>query len=489
MRITIEGDINVSYVQNLCLIFFPGQKFSEHEKESEETPKAFVKVESEEGGVRATVTLEVGDRKHTATSFAPVNPLHSDHRLAQIAVGAAVYEAGKKVTEFTPPWGILVGIRPGKVAAKLYDELGTKTAVKKVLTGDYLLTNKKAQLITTVALNEQKLVRRYKSDTCSLYVSIPFCPTRCAYCSFVSYATPRLLSMIPDYLERLKADIAETVKIIKEKGKRIVTVYIGGGTPTTLNEAQLEDLLSFIGTQIDPAGLAEYTVEGGRPDTITPKKLSVAVNCGVSRISINPQTLNEDILKSIGRKHSADDFFRAYYQARESGFKTINTDVIAGLPGDNFPSFAKTMDQIVQLRPENITVHTFFVKKASDILHSGVNVYSRNSREAVQSVDYSQIVTTQNKYHPYYLYRQKNTVGNLENVGFSLDGHDGIYNCLIMAEEHDIYACGAGAVTKLVSKDGNLRRFYMPKYPYEYLDMTLESEERRAVFDEIRTFE
>ncbi len=488
MKITIEGDINVSYVQNLCLIFFPGQKFSQNEAETEETPKAHVKVEKLEDGYTSTVTLEVGDRKQTATVHIPHNPLHSDHRMAQIAVGAAVHEAGKRITEFNPPWGILVGIRPGKVAAKLYDELGTKTAVKKVLTGDYLLSNKKAQLITTVALNEQKLVRRYKPDTCSLYVSIPFCPTRCAYCSFVSYATPRLLSMIPEYLERLKADIAKTVEIIKAKGQRIVTVYIGGGTPTTLNELQLGDLLEFIGKQIDPSGLDEYTLEGGRPDTVNPTKLKVASSCGVSRVSINPQTLNDDILKSIGRKHTADDFFRAYYQARQSGFKTINTDVIAGLPGDNFASFSKTMDQIVQLRPENITVHTFFVKKASDILHSGVNVYSRNSREAVQCVDYSQIVTNQNKYHPYYLYRQKNTVGNLENVGFSLDGHDGIYNCLIMAEEHDIYACGAGAVTKLVSEDGTLRRFYMPKYPYEYLDMPLDSEEREAVFSEIMNY-
>lgn len=489
MKITIEGDINVSYVQNLCLIFFPGQKFSQQEQESEEQPRAFVKVERTEEGCRSTVTLECADRKQTAESFVPYSPIHTELRTAQIAVGAAVYGAGKKLVEYNPPWGILVGIRPGKVAAKLYEELGTKTAVKKVLTGDYLLSNKKAQLITTVALNEQKIVKRYKKDTCSLYVSIPFCPTRCAYCSFVSYATPRLLSMIPDYLERLKADIAKTVGIIKARGQRIVTVYIGGGTPTTLDDRQLGDLLSFIGEQIDPSGLDEYTLEAGRPDTVDPGKLATAVSCGVGRVSINPQTLNDDILKGIGRKHTADDFFRAYYQVRQSGFKTINTDVIAGLPGDNFVSFSKTMDQIVQLRPENITVHTFFVKKASDILHSGVNVYSRNSREAVQSVDYSQIVTSQNKYHPYYLYRQKNTVGNLENVGFALDGHDGIYNCLIMAEEHDIYACGAGAVTKLLSKDGNLKRFYMPKYPYEYLDMPLDGEEREKIFSDILHFE
>ena len=488
MKITIEGDINISYVQNLCLIFFPGQKFSQTEAETEETPRAHVKVWKEEDGYHSHVLLEAGEKKETGVGFSVNNPIHSETRLAQLAVGAAVYEAGKKMIEYNPPWGILVGIRPGKVAAKLYEQLGTKTAVKKVLTGDYLLSNKKAQLITGVALTEQKIVKRYKEDTCSLYVSIPFCPTRCAYCSFVSYATPRLLSLIPDYLERLKADIARTVDVIRQKGQRIVTVYIGGGTPTTLDERQLEDLLSFIGHQIDPTGLDEYTLEGGRPDTVNPEKLSVAVSCGVGRVSINPQTLNDDILRGIGRKHTADDFFRAYYQAKQSGFKAVNTDVIAGLPGDNFASFAKTMDQIAELHPENITVHTFFVKKASDILHSGVNVYSRNSREAVKCVDYSQLITANNKYHPYYLYRQKNTVGNLENVGFSLDGHDGIYNCLIMAEEHDIYACGAGAVTKLVSKDGNIKRCYMPKYPYEYLDRPADGEERERFFSEILSF-
>ena len=489
MKLKIDGEINLSYVQNLCLMFFPGAKFAQDEPESEDTPKAYVKVERKEDGYEAYVLLEAEDKKQEGRLFVRDNPLYNGRNIAQMAVGGAFYDAGCKLIKYSPPWGILVGIRPGKIAMKLYGQLGSKLAVRKALVNDYLLTPKKAQLITNVALTEDRIVQNYPKDTCSLYISIPFCPTRCAYCSFISYATPRLLSLIPDYLVRLKSDIRRMVDLIAQRGQRIVTVYIGGGTPTTLNEAQLKDLLSFIGGCIDVKTLAEYTLEGGRPDTITPEKLAIAAESGVTRVSINPQTLNDDILVGIGRKHTSDDFFRAFYQARQSGIRVINTDIIAGLPGDHFASFSKTVDQISELCPENITVHTFFVKKASDILHSGVNVYSRNYREAVKCVDYAQLVAAAHKYHPYYLYRQKNTVGNLENVGFSLDGYDGIYNCLIMAEERNIYACGAAAVTKLVSDEtGVIKRFYMPKYPYEYLDMGENGEETNHFFEDVLNF-
>ena len=488
MKLTVNGDINLSYVQNLCLMFFPGSKFSENEEQSDDLPWAKVTLKRLKNGYKAKVALGRLEKSEESTVFVEDNPLYNDKNIAQMAVGSAFYEAGTRLIKYNPPWGILVGIRPGKIATKLYDELGSKMAVRRALTNDYLLSPKKAQLITNVSLTEQKILQKYGKDCCGLYVSIPFCPTRCAYCSFISYATPRLLSLIPEYLVRLKADIKKTVGIIEEKGKKIVTVYIGGGTPTTLTAPQLEDLLSCIGECVDVSSLDEYTLEGGRPDTVDTEKLEIAVRHGVTRVSINPQTLNDDILVGIGRKHTSDDFYRAFYEARRSGIKAINTDVIAGLPGDNFASFSKTVDQIVELKPENLTVHTFFVKKASDILHSGVNVYSRNSREAVKCVDYSQLMAAGAKYHPYYLYRQKNTVGNLENVGFSLDGYDGIYNCLIMAEEHDIYACGAGGVSKLVSASGVIKRFCMPKYPYEYLDMAEDGEERAKVFESILQF-
>ena len=489
MILNINGDINISYVQNLCLLFFPGEKFPPDEVETDETPKAYVTLERKDDGYFAHVRLVANDKCEEASRFFKNDPMYTDRAAAQHAVGTAFFEAGCKLIKYTPPWGILVGIRPGKIASKLYGELGSKLAVRRVLVNDYLLSPKKAQLITNVALTEERILQHYPKNTCSLYISIPFCPTRCAYCSFISYATPRLLSLIPKYLIRLKQDIARMAEIIAKRGQTIVTVYIGGGTPTMLNKAQLRDLLSFIESVIDVSGLDEYTLEGGRPDTIDPDKLDIASRYGVGRISINPQTLNDDVLAGIGRKHTSDDFFRAFYQARNSGIKAINTDVIAGLPGDHFASFSKTIDQIAELRPENITVHTFFVKKASDIVHSGVNIFQRNVREAVKCVDYAQLVTAAKKYHPYYLYRQKNTVGNLENVGFSLDGYDGIYNCLIMAEQQNIYACGAGAVTKLVSDDGNIKRFYMPKYPYEYLDMEKEPEEMEKTFSDILNFE
>ncbi len=489
MKLVVEGNINISYVQNLCLIFFPGAKFSENQEQSDELPWAKVYIEHREGGYFSKVSLGVEDRMEEDSTFVGENPLYDDRNIAQMAVGRAFYRAGSRLIGYDPPWGILVGIRPGKIATRLYDKLGNKSAVESVLTGDYFLSPKKSQLITEVALTERRILQKYGKDACSLYISIPFCPTRCAYCSFISYATPRLLSMIPDYLERLKLDICKIVEIIRERGQRIRTVYIGGGTPTTLDEYQLRTLLDHIGKLVDVSSLEEYTLEAGRPDTVNSEKLRIAAENGVTRVSVNPQTLNDDILVGIGRKHTADDFFRAFYQARQVGIRTINTDIIAGLPGDNFNSFSKTVDEIAELRPENITVHTFFVKKASDILHSGVNVYSRNSREAVKCVDYSQLVAENAGYHPYYLYRQKNTVGNLENVGFSLDQSDGLYNCLIMAEEHDIYACGAGAVTKLVSDSGKIKRFYMPKYPYEYLGMEINSAERLRIFEDIRTFQ
>lgn len=488
MIVNIDGEINLSYVQNLCLIFFPGAKFSQSEEMTEDTPILELKVENTEGGCYARAKMSVGGKSAMAEYFAEPKPMYTKERMGKIVVGTAMYNCGCKLLNYRPPWGILTGIRPAKVAGTLYQELETKTATKKTLSADYLLSPKKAQLATNIAVFENKLLSKFPHDTCSLYVSIPFCPTRCAYCSFVSYSTKRLLSMIPEYLERLFVDIKNTVELIKRKGQRIVTIYIGGGTPTTLNEKELELLLSCITNNVDMSKVIEFTLEAGRPDTLTREKLKVALKYGVTRISVNPQTLNNDILEGIGRKHSAEDFFTAYEMAREVGGLSINTDIIAGLPGDNFASFASTVDSITALAPEAVTVHTFFAKKASDIVHSGINVYSRNNAEAVKCVDYSQVVLTGASYRPYYIYRQKNTVGNLENVGFCLEGMHGYYNSLIMSDRHNIYAVGAGGSTKLVSKDGDIKRFYVPKYPYEYLEMGAESEKMLALYEEMWRF-
>ena len=263
--------------------------------------------------------------------------------------------------------------------------------------------------------------------------------------------------------------------MIDRLGLRVSTVYIGGGTPTILTEAQIKDPLSHIASLTDVFALDEYTMEAGRPDTINEEKMRIAKEYGVTRVSVNPQSLCDEILCGIGRNHSVEEFYRAYEDAKRAELKTVNVDLIAGLPGDNFRRFSATMDGILRLEPENITVHTFCVKKSAEILRLNSDVYSARGGDAGKYVDYSQIKAHQAGYIPYYMYRQKNTVGNYENVGFSMPGHEGLYNIYMMEEIHSIFAAGAGAVTKLVDLTGatksgrTIERLFNQKYPYEYL--------------------
>ena len=474
MKLVIKGDLNPSYAQQLCLIFFPGEKFSEHEERVPGEPTATFTVTDKGDRVSARAVIRYQGKKTEATHTEQTAKWETSKKASRIAAGVAMLGAGSKMFDSTPPWGILTGVRPAKLALAALEKHGNREDVIRELMKEYFVSPKKAALVTDVAIHEADIVKKYGEGTCSLYISIPFCPTRCAYCSFISYATKRLLSLIPEYIVRLKSDLDRIFKVIEASGKRLVTVYIGGGTPTILNEEQLEDLLSAVDSHLKnlPEPLLEYTVEAGRPDTITAEKLAIAVRHGVTRVSINPQTLSDDVLRAIGRRHTAEDFFRAFALAKESGIPHINTDLIAGLPGDTFRSFSDTVDRIAALEPDNITVHTFCVKKSADILSSGVPIYSRTGTETGKCVDYSQLSAAAHGYVPYYIYRQKNSLGNFENVGFAKPGAEGYYNIFIMEEIHDIYAIGAGAVTKLVDRANNrIERIFMPKYPYEYLSM------------------
>ena len=478
MKLSVSGNINQYYVQTLCMIFFPGERFSEDADEDNEgvaIPELSLKLEENEDGVKVFAELTLDEKYSSCDKIYPYREDVTHDRLKKIAVGDAILSVCGEVIGYRPSWGMLVGVRPSKVATEMLESGMSKTRVKKTLVSDYFVIPKKAALATEVALNEAEFVKSADDKDCSVYISIPFCPTRCAYCSFVSYTSKKLLATIPDYLVALCDEINKTFATIKELGLNVKTVYIGGGTPTILDETQLDWLLSTVEKNIDPSTLLEYTLEAGRPDTITEGKMRIAMARGVNRISVNPQTLNNDVLRIIGRSHTAEDFLKAYDIARKSGIKIINTDVIAGLPGDNFSSFASSYDKIVSLRPENITVHTFSVKKASDFLKNSTHIYSIRGGDVGKCVDYSQITAQHEGYQPYYMYRQKNTVGNYENVGFSLDGYKGFYNIYMMEEIHSIFACGAGAVSKFVDympKDGSPRvieRFFNPKYPYEYL--------------------
>ena len=474
MIIHLEGNLNRYYVQTLCMIFFPGEKFSEGEIPSPDKPELWVSLTKNENGYSASARAVLGERSAEAEKEQEQDGTMTDERCSKLAVGGAVIGALGSLLEYRPSWGMLTGVRPSKVATEMLSAGMSKTKVKKTLTSQYMTFPKKAALATDVALNEQKIIGTPNAADCSIYISIPFCPTRCAYCSFVSYTSKRLLSLIPEYVDRLCGDICEVMSAARRLGLRIKTVYVGGGTPTVLSPEQISRLLSTINECVDVGSLEEFTFEAGRPDTITPEKLRAAAQLGVTRMSVNPQTLCPEVLAGIGRTHTVEDFYRAYSDARESGIPCINADLIAGLPGDTFTRFSATVDGILALRPENITVHTFCVKNAAELKQTA-GIYSMRGGDVGKCVDYSQIKSQQAGYVPYYMYRQKNTVGNYENVGFALPGYEGRYNIYMMEEVHTILAVGAGAVTKLVRlhpADGTrpvIRRLFNPKYPFEYL--------------------
>jgi len=475
MKIILDSPINKYYVQTLGMIFFPGAKFGENEEEDGTRSCISVRTADEENGIRAFATVSVEDRSESAEYFAQFSPDRTNERVLKLAIGGAVLNAASALIGYRPAWGMMIGVRPSKVASEMLDAGYSKTRVKRILTSDYLVIPKKAALATSIAVTEKNIVGEPSPKDCSVYISIPFCPSRCTYCSFVSYTSKRLLSLIPEYLEKLKVDIRSNFDIINRLGLNVRTVYIGGGTPTILDESQLEDLLGFISGCTDISRLDEFTLEAGRPDTINFEKFRIAKEYGVTRVSVNPQSLCDEVLCGVGRNHTIEQFYSAYEDARKAEIRTVNVDLIAGLPGDNFKIFSRTMDDIISLDPENITVHTFCIKKSAEVLRQNSHIYSARGGDAGKCVDYSQIKTQQAGYIPYYMYRQKNTVGNYENVGFSKAGHEGLYNIYMMEEIHSIFAAGAGAVGKLVDNTGEccnkreIERLFHQKYPYEYL--------------------
>ena len=477
MKLILDGKINPYYVQTLCMIFFPGEKFGAGEETREDAPVLKLSLREEPEGLCASVFASFDGKAATAERFQAYSGEVDRAKTAKLVCGAAVISALGELLGYRPSWGMLTGVRPSKVATELLQAGMSKTRVKKTLNTDYFVIPKKAALATDVALNEQRIIGEPQKKDCSLYISIPFCPTRCSYCSFVSYTSEKLLALIPEYLLHLVKDIRMTVGKIRELGLSIKTVYIGGGTPTILSADQLRFLLSAIAELIDVSSLEEYTLESGRPDTITAEKFAVAKEYGVTRVCVNPQSLCDEVLCNIGRSHTAEDFYRAFSVARESGISCINTDLIVGLPGDTYENFCESFDEILRLAPENITVHTFCVKKSAEILREGKRIYNLRGGDAGKCVDYSQIRAAQENYAPYYMYRQKNMVGNFENVGFAKEGKECLYNIYMMEEVHSIFAAGAGAVTKLVDyaepqsgKKSFIRRLFNPKYPYEYLE-------------------
>lgn len=379
-----------------------------------------------------------------------------------------IFAALSEITGYRPAWGVLTGVRPAKLMRRLSAQTGEDAA------GDYfrerlLVEPEKIALCRMVGGREEEIVARSSPNSFSLYIAIPFCPSRCSYCSFVSHSVEKSAALVPEYVRLLCEELKDTAKIAAGLGLRLETVYIGGGTPTTLSPEQLRQIMETVGEFFDLSRLREYTVEAGRPDTITTDKLSVLKSCGATRVSINPQTMNDAVLREIGRNHTARQVKTAFQMARECGFDNINMDLIAGLPTDTVESFRHTMDEILQLNPESVTIHTLAMKRASRLTTSGETSLVKSYEAVMQMLEIGQNRLCKAGILPYYMYRQSKTVGNLENVGYAKPGFEGLYNVYIMDETHTILACGASAVTKLRDPfSSQIERVFNYKYPYEY---------------------
>lgn len=377
-----------------------------------------------------------------------------------------LYEVLMTVMDKYPPWGIMTGIRPAKFVEGFLKKGMSAQDVREMMCSRYLVSQQKAELCVKTALCGMK-TESGSTKSYSLYVSIPFCPSRCSYCSFVSKSVERSGALIEPYLSALYEELRAVAKIARELSLKLETVYIGGGTPTVLSALQLGELTGVIAENFPIDDVREYSAEAGRPDTITKEKLAVLKNAKITRLSINPQTGNDEVLRRIGRRHTVKNIDDCFAQARSLGFSNINADLIAGLDGDSLLSFKESLEWLLSLSPENITVHALTQKRASQIRECG----SWSGVDASAMVDYAGGRLTQAGYAPYYMYKQKATVDNLENTGFTKPGFEGLYNIFTMDERHTIIAAGAGAVSKLKNQiSGDIERIYNYKYPAEYID-------------------
>lgn len=399
-------------------------------------------------------------------------------KVNEAAITKSFCHAAMKVKKINLPWGVMSGIRPAKNVREFYRAGYTKEEVKKAFSEIYEVSDEKTELALKVAENERELLAQIEKNSVSIYIGIPFCPTRCLYCSFISSDIKITGKYIDDFVRLLTEEIKKTAEVIKRLGFFVENIYIGGGTPTTLDHENLKTVLECTKKYFVTERLKEFTVEAGRPDTIDIKKLEIMKENGVNRISINPQTMNDETLDKIGRRHSSKEIRRAYEDAKKVGFSVINMDLIAGLPGETPEMFYYSLDELIKMDPENITVHSMCVKRAADLKKTDFKLSQAENINKMLS--YTQKRMKETGRIPYYMYRQKNISGNLENVGYSKSGKMSVYNVNIMEELQTIIALGGGGVTKIVRGD-NIERIFNFKNPDEYIkrfDEIIEKKEK-----------
>lgn len=457
MEILAAGLSSTYDAEHLARVFFPGAALRQTYKTGGDLVYARL-------GKRS---ICVGLRQNGVCHLRRLpRPAGTAQNRAEEMLRGELYRLLRHVTRQTPPWGMLTGVRPVNHLRKLQEAHGSQKA-EEIFLRQSDVSPERYALAKEIVQNQAPVLAGNTPQSYSLYISIPFCPTRCSYCSFVSRTLQKDIALVEPYLAALEEELILTAAQAKAAGLKLETVYIGGGTPTSLTAPQLEQLLLMVEKHFAPLAAREYTVEAGRPDCTDFEKLALLKQYGVGRISINPQSMNDEVLRRIGRRHTAEDIRRCMQDARRAGHQNINMDLIAGLPGDTPASFANTLSEVLALAPENITLHTLTLKRASSIVIDGL---SAASAYPGQMLEHAYTACGAAGYRPYYLYRQKNTPGNLENTGWAKPGTAGLYNIFIMEEAHSILAVGAGASTKLVNREnGLIRRIINYKYPADYL--------------------
>ncbi len=471
--------------EKICRLYFPAEKIifaCDCEEAFADTKTVYTRID-ESGAFPLFYCKAEIDGKSSEYSFDYEGDDEYTDSLKERLLAKAIIKVLSDITGIVPPWGILTGVRPAKLMRKYINTQGEEKA-KEMFRSFLEVSEEKTELAATVAEYENTCIKMSGRNSYSLYVSIPFCPTRCSYCSFVSHSIDKAKKLIPDYVKKLCEEIKETAKTAAASGLTLETVYIGGGTPTSFSAEDIKTITDALRDNFDMKNVREFTVEAGRPDTIDEEKLTVLKNAGVTRISINPQTFSDSVLNAIGRSHTAEEAVEKYYLARKIGFDNINMDFIAGLPTDSAESFKRSLLKAVELAPENITVHTLALKRSSSIVTG--NGTDSLSLETEEMVEFSYRLLKEHGYTPYYMYRQSKSVGNLENVGWCKKDKPCLYNIYMMEEIHTVLSVGAAGVTKLKDPDSDyLMRVYNFKYPYEYITRFSEITDRK---EEINKF-
>ena len=456
MKLTISGHEDRYPVEQLQMSLFPG--FSEGCAHSKLSRGAI--------WLTATATIEINGKRTRATRRLRVT--EETVRLRRRILQQSFYLAALPHLAEVPAWGALAGVRPTKLSTKHLLEGGSLKSADQLLKEVYFVTPARRKLALDCSVSTVNAVKQTDEQDISLYIGIPFCPSRCSYCSFVSRTVGKRTELLEPYLTALYKELFHTGKLLANSGKTIRTIYIGGGTPTTLTASQLSQLLDTVSEAFDLSRCLEFTVEGGRPDTLDAEKLRAVRVHGADRMSINPQTMEDSVLRACGRPHTGADILTRFQEAEDAGFTAINMDLIAGLPQDSFDGFRRSLDTVAALNPGNITVHTLALKKGADLFEKRVALPSY--AEVARMVDYANETLRSLGYKPYYLYRQKYMSGSFENVGWSRDGLDCLYNIYMMEETHTILSLGGGGMNKVNLPDGTLQRFHNPKFPEQYID-------------------